>query len=53
VSSVSSCTSSSEEDDVAGDSDDDELVDKSLRKVQKKSIFGFQVRDKRKENAEK
>ncbi len=40
VSSVSSCTTSSDEED-GGDSDDDELVDKDLKKAQKKSIFGF------------
>ena len=51
MSSVSSCTSSSEDDEVADS--DDELVDKDLRKVQKKSLFGFQVRGKKKENEKK
>ena len=54
MSSVSSCTTTTEEqEDEEGDeneidSDDDELVDKDLRKIQRKSIFGFQVRDKKK-----
>jgi hypothetical protein len=38
ISSVSSSEDSSDEDD---EDEDEELIDKDLRKLQKKSIFGF------------
>lgn len=38
ISSVSSSEDSSEEDE---EDEDEELIDKDLRKLQKKSIFGF------------
>ena len=44
ISSVSSSEDSSEEDE---EDEDEELIDKDLRKQQKKSIFGFQVKDKK------
>ena len=49
ISSVSSSEDSSEEEE---EDDDEELIDKDLRKQQKKSIFGFQVKDKQRKGGQ-